>query len=94
MQSSDQGKISPIKNLDPGCKWFYRRYECDYPLLDNAYNTVVWEKFMVRNIREKKIRGKKFSSMQAIDENFLTPNISYMHILTCTLNYHLLFFLS
>ena len=55
--------------------------------------TVVWEKFMVRNIREKKIRGKKFSSMQAIDENFLTPNISYMHILTCTLNYHLLFFL-
>ena len=57
-------------------------------------NTVVWEKFMVINIREKKIRGKKFSSMQAIDENFLTPNISYMHILTCTLNYHLLFFLS
>ena len=35
---------------------------------------------MVRNIREKKIRGKKFSSMQAIDEKFLTPNISYMHI--------------
>ena len=34
---------------------------------------------MVRNIREKKIRGKKFSSMQPIDENFLTPNISYMH---------------
>ena len=59
----------------------------------NSY-TVVWEKFTVRNIREKKIRGKKFSSMQAIDENFLTPNISYMHILTCTLNYHLLFFLS
>ena len=29
----DQGKISPIKNLDPGCKWFYRHYECDYPLL-------------------------------------------------------------
>ena len=56
--------------------------------------TVVWEKFMVRNIREKKIRGKKISSMQAIDEKFLTPNISYMHILTCTLNYHLLFFLS
>ena len=49
---------------------------------------------MVRNIHEKKIRGKKFSSMQAIDENFLTPNISYMHIVTCTLNYHLLFFLS
>ena len=57
-------------------------------------DTVVWEKFIVRNIREKKIRGKKFSSMQVIDENFLTPNISYMHILTCTLNYHLLFFLS
>ena len=35
---------------------------------------------MVRNICEKKIRGKKFSSMQAIDENFLTPNISYMYI--------------
>ena len=35
---------------------------------------------MVRNIREKKIRGKKFLSMQAIDENFLTPNISYMYI--------------
>ena len=34
--SSDQGPflgaISPIKNLDPGCKWFNRRYECDYPL--------------------------------------------------------------
>ena len=60
----------------------------------NIENTVVWEKFMVRNIREKKIRGKKFSSMQAIDEKILTPNISYMHILTCTLNYHLLFFLS
>ena len=28
------------------------------------------------NIREKKIRGKKFSSKQATDENFLTPNIS------------------
>ena len=65
-------------------------------IIFNIYTgtTVVWEKFMVRNIREKKIRGKKFSSMQAIDENFLTPNISYMHILTCTLNYHLLFFLS
>ena len=25
---------------------------------------------------------KKFSSMQAIDEKFLTPNISYMNILT------------
>ena len=56
--------------------------------------TVVWEKFMVRNIREKKIRGKILSSLQAIDEIFLTPNISYRHILTCTLNYHLLFFLS
>ena len=63
-------------------------------ILEEYLHTVVWEKFMVRNIREKKIRGKKFSSMQAIDENFLTPNISYMHILTCTLNYHLLFFLS
>ena len=31
--------------------------------------TVVWEKFMVKNIREKKIRGKNFSSMQVIDEN-------------------------
>ena len=58
------------------------------------YVPLLWEKFMVTNIREKKIRSKKFSSMQAIDENFLTPNISYMHILTCTLNYHLLFFLS
>ena len=44
--------------------------------------TVVWEKFMVRNIREKKIRGKKFSSKQATDENILTPNISYMHMHT------------
>ena len=41
MQSSDQGKISPIKNLNPGCKWFYRRYECDYPLLHNAYNSTI-----------------------------------------------------
>ena len=47
---------------------------------------------MVRNMREKKICGKTFSSMQVIDEKFLTPNTSYMHILTCTLNYHLLFF--
>ena len=31
---------------------------------------------MVRNIRAKKIHGKKFSSKQAIDEIFLTPNIS------------------
>ena len=31
-----------------------------------ARATIVWEKFMVRNISEKKIRGKKFSSMQAI----------------------------
>ena len=30
--SNDQGKILPIKNLDPGCWWFYRRYECDCPL--------------------------------------------------------------
>ena len=37
---------------------------------------------MVRNIREKKICGKKFLSMQAIDENILTPNVSYMHIRT------------
>ena len=37
---------------------------------------------MVRNIREKKIRGKNFSSKQATDENILTPNISYVHILT------------
>ena len=44
--------------------------------------TVVWEKFMVRNIREKKIRGKKFSSKQATDENILKPNISYMHMHT------------
>ena len=49
---------------------------------------------MVRNIHEKKIYGKKFSSTQAIGEKFLTSNISYIHILTCTLNYHLLFFLS
>ena len=32
--------------------------------------TVVWEKFMVRNIRAEKIRGKKFLSKQASDENF------------------------
>ena len=45
--------------------------------------TVVWEKFMVRNIREKKIRGKKFSSMQAIDENFLRRILvtcTYLHV--------------
>ena len=48
----------------------------------NSTDTVVWEKFMVRNIREKKIRGKIFSSKQATDENILTPNISYVHILT------------
>ena len=48
---------------------------------------------MVRNLCEKKIHGKNFSSMQAIDENFLAPDISYMYILTCMLNYHLLFFL-
>ena len=38
---------------------------------------------MVRNIREKKFMVKKFSSMQAIDKFVLTPNISYMHIVTC-----------
>ena len=38
---------------------------------------------MVRNIREKKIHGKIFLSTQAIDKNFLTPNISYMHIHVC-----------
>ena len=35
---------------------------------------------MVRNIREKNIRGKNFLSKQATDENILTPNISYMHM--------------
>ena len=40
MQSSDQGKISPIKNLDPGYKWFYRRYECDYPLYNDVYTVI------------------------------------------------------
>ena len=73
---------------------FIYLYTCYGFIAQFLLYTVVWEKFMVRNIREKKIRGKKFSSMQAIDENFLTPNNSYMHILTCTLNYHLLFFLS
>ena len=37
---------------------------------------------MVRNIREKKVRGKIFLSKQATDENILTPNISYMHMHT------------
>ena len=37
---------------------------------------------MVRNIHEKKICGKNFSSKQATDENILTPNISYMHMHT------------
>ena len=32
--------------------------------------TVVWGKFMVRNIRAKKIHDKKFSSKQATDEKF------------------------
>ena len=41
-----------------------------------TYHTVVWEKFMVRNVHAKKIHGKKFSSKQATDEKFLTPNIS------------------
>ena len=45
-------------------------------------NTVVWEKFMVRDIHEKKIHGKNFSSKQAIDKNILMPNISYMHMHT------------
>jgi len=30
--SSNQGRFSPIKILDPGRKRFYRRRECDYPL--------------------------------------------------------------
>ena len=50
----------------------------------NLLHTVVWEKSTVGNIREKKIRGKKFSSKQHTDEKFLTPNISYMYKLTCT----------
>ena len=32
MQSRDQGKISSIKNLDPGRGWFYSPYESDHPL--------------------------------------------------------------
>ena len=38
---------------------------------------------MVRNIREKKIRDKNFSSMQAIDENFLSQILvtcTYLHV--------------
>jgi len=31
-QSSDQGRFSPIKILDPGHKHFYRGHVCDYPL--------------------------------------------------------------
>jgi len=31
-RSSDQGRFSPIKILDPGCKRFYWRRVCDYPL--------------------------------------------------------------
>ena len=31
-RSSDQGRFSPIKILDPGRKHFYRRLVCDYPL--------------------------------------------------------------
>ena len=31
-QSSDQGRFSPIKILDPGHKHFYRGRVCDYPL--------------------------------------------------------------
>ena len=80
-------------DIDPSATWA-KLYDAIKKIKLSSTTTVVWEKFMVRNIREKKIRGKKFSSMQAIDENFLTPNISYMHILTCTLNYHSLFFLS
>ena len=49
---------------------------CNFSTLNDLQYTVVWEKFMVRNIREKKIRGKKFSSKQATDKNFLMPNIS------------------
>jgi len=30
--SSDQGRFSPIKILDPGRKCFYRWRVCDYPL--------------------------------------------------------------
>ena len=84
----DYPKVFNVKDTNSyqGCAW------CE---IDGEQNyTVVWEKLMVRNIGEKKILAKKFSSMQAIDENILTPNISYMHILACTLNYHLLFFLS
>ena len=37
--------------------------------------TVVWEKFKVGNICEKKFEVKIFSSQQAVDEKFLSPNI-------------------
>ena len=42
---------------------------------------------MVRNIREKKFRGKNFSSKQATDENILTPSrilvtCTYLHVRT------------
>ena len=32
VRSRDQGKISSIKNLDPGRGWFYSPYDSDYPL--------------------------------------------------------------
>ena len=34
-QSRDHSKFLLIKNLDPGCKWFYRSYKSDYSLWYN-----------------------------------------------------------
>ena len=36
VRSRDQGKISSIKNLDPGRGWFYSPYESDYPLISES----------------------------------------------------------
>ena len=45
VQSSDQGKFSVIKQLDPGRKWFHRRYVSDYPLYDQ-YKICLYNNFV------------------------------------------------
>ena len=47
VESSDQGKFSSIKNLDPGRKWFYRPYESDYPLIHVWYDFLYHTRLVV-----------------------------------------------
>jgi len=45
-RSSDQGRFSPIKILDPGHKRFYRQRVCDYPLREQKLGHI-WKPYLL-----------------------------------------------